>query len=269
MIEDLFIRFKVKREANPTPAEGVIDIYNLNQSNETRIRERAVRVLLEAGYGDTLETIFDGVIRRVERVRADRDRITRVHVGGRTAIGAPRRSTFLRTYEGDIAVRDIVRDGVATLGLELGDVSLIPEDAAETDFTYNGSTQLMLSERLRPLGIEWYEDSGVVRFSRFRTSSDDRTSGVVVSERTGMIGSPTVTDDGVRVAMLLDARMRLDTRIRIETQASVVDRGASADAVNERAQELLGGVWKVIEVLHAGDNRDGEYRTTVEGRPVQ
>lgn len=272
VIDGLFVHFNIRREATSTPAEGTIDIYNLNESNETRIRERAVRVLLEAGYQGAVEPIFDGVVRRVERQRVDLDRIVRVHVGGKISgaevAGQGRRSVFVRGYETTVSVRELVADGVETLGLVLGDISIIPEDAVETDFSYNGDTQLMLRERLRPLGIEWYEEDGVVRFSKIRASVDDRIEGVVISERTGMLGSPTETDDGVTVRTLLDPRLRLDTRIRIES--SVLDRGASGDAENIRAGEvtLPGTVFKVVEVTHEGDNREGPFETTVQARPL-
>ena len=268
-VEDLYIRFRIKREATASSAEGTIDIYNLNESNETRIHERAVRVVLEAGYQDRLATIIDGRVRRVERERVDLDRITRIHIGGHTAdaeaVGSARRSIFMRTYEGTVQVRDIVRDGVEHMMLEIGNVDLIPEDEVETDFKYNGSTQIMLTERLRPLGLEWYEDNGVIRFSRFGKSADDR-DGIVISERTGMIGTPTVTDDGIRVRTMLDARMQLDTLIRVES--SVLDKTASGDAANERAVEIENRLWKIIEVEHVGDNREGDFASTVEGRPV-
>ena len=254
-VEDLLLSFRFRREATSTPADGHVDIYNLTEDNEARIHERAVRVLLEAGYQNTRETLFDARVRRVERQRVNLDRITRIHVGGQTTPGEqaaePRRAIFMRTYEGTISVRDIVRDGVATLGLDLGSMDLIPADAVETDFRYNGPTQDMLTHRLRPLGIEWYEDNGLIKFSRFAMSADDR-DGVVVSEKTGMIGTPTVTDDGIRVATLLDARMQIDTLIRV-------------DSVIETSNRL----WKIVELEHSGDNREGIYQTIVEARPVQ
>lgn len=263
-IRNLLVRFRIRREATDTPAEGRIDIYNLNESNETRIRERAERVVLEAGYGGTLDTIFDGDVRRVERQRADLDRITRVHVGGNVETRS--RSIFIRSYEGEVAVRDIVTDGVATLGLQLGPVDLIPESAVETDFRYSGPTHVMLSQRLRPLGVRWYEADGVVHFTRLRRSIDDRPSGVLISERSGMVGTPTVTDDGIRVRTLLDPRLRLDSLIRVESD--VLPDAASGDSLNLRAGEFHQAEWKVVTVEHAGDNREGPFTTTVEARPV-
>lgn len=248
--EDLLVRFRVKREATATPADGVIEVYNLQERTETRIRERGERVILEAGYGGTLSPIFDGDVRRVRRKREGLDRITRIFVGG--SVAAQSRAIFMRSYEGAVAVRDIVRDGVAALGLTLGPLDLIPEDAVEVDFRYNGPARLMLTWRLHPLGIQWYEDSGVVRFSRFGMTEDDRLQGVLVSERSGMIGTPEVTDDGVKVRSLLDSRLRIDTRFRIESTE-----------VEEASR-----VWKCVMVEHRGDNREGAFETVADGRPL-
>ena len=253
IVENLLIRFRIRREATSTPPAGTVDLYNLADDSETKIRQRGRSVVLEAGYGDQMDRVFDGRVRRVERQREHLDRITRIHVGGTMAATATTRSLFIRSYEGSVSVRDLIRDGVEVLGLPLGDLDLVPADAVEVDFHYNGLTRIMLTERLRPRGLEWYEDDGgVVRISRIQRTADDRPQGVVISEATGMIGTPTVTDDGLRVRSLLDARLRLDTRVRVESVvAEVSDR-----------------TWKVIDVEHAGDNREGEYVTVVELRPL-
>ena len=122
----------------------------------------------------------------------------------------------------------------------------------------------MMRERLRPLGVMWYEEAGTVHVSKYRRTADDRL--VTISEKTGMVGSPAVTDDGIRVQTLLDPRLRLDTQFRVES--SVLDRAASGDAVNERAAELDGGTWKITELEHRGDNREGDYLTVITGTPL-
>ena len=248
-ITDLLISFRIRREASSTPAEGHVDIYNLTEIHEKRIKERGEKIRLEAGYADQLNLVFDGDVRRVERQRHELDRVTRIYVGGN--VFAQTVSIFVRSYEGEVSVRDIVRDGVETLELELGPIDLIPADAVETDFRYNGSTRVLLSQRLEPLGMEWYEDNGVVRFSRIGMTADDRPQGVTVSERTGMIGTPTITDDGIRVATLLDSRLRIDTRLQVESE--FIEPGEQ---------------WKIVSVEHSGDNREGKFISIVEARPL-
>lgn len=256
-IEQLLIRFEIRHEATDTPASGTIDFFNLADATETRIRDRGEQIRLWAGYGDDPPLIAAGDVRRVERMRADQDRITRVHFGGHVALQTS--ATFQRAYEGTVTVREIVTDIVAAMGLELGPLDAIPEDATVEDVTHGGGARFWLTQRLRPLGVEWYEESGVIRFTRQATSVDDRRGDdtVVVSETTGMVGTPTTTDDGVRVRTLLDARITLDTRFRIVTAVT-----------GERATEISAGEFKAVTVTHAGDNRDGNFHTEIEGRPV-
>lgn len=267
IIDDLMIRFDIRYEATGTPAAGHIDVLNLHASTETRIRERGTRVRLWAGYGDDPPLIADGDVRRVERMRSEQDRVTRIHFGGNVRrLSGP---IFRRTYEGVVAIRRIVTDIVAAMpGLELGPLDPIPAEATEEDVAHDGPARFYLTVRLRPIGVEWYEQDGVIRFSRGGMSADDRQGGdtVIISERSGMIGTPTTTDDGVRVRTLLDPRIRIDTRFRIES--SVLDAGAAGAAVSERAEEVRLGEWKAIAVKHAGDNREGSFETEAEGRPA-
>ncbi len=257
-IEDLLVRFRVSKESTSTPAAGTIDLFNIAADTERRIHERAVRALLEAGYADgTLQTVFDGSVRRVERLRTDLDRVVRVHVGGKTSRAGGNldsNSVFIRTYQGTVPVSTIVRDGIETMGLEAGNLSLIPEDAEIVDFQYNGETGLMLQERLKPLGLEWYEENGVVHVTKPMASTDDSAGSFMISEGTGMIRSPTVTDDGIRVITMLDPRIRLDARFKIESRLV--------------GDEVTTTTWKASKVEHSGDNREGEYQTRIEGKAL-
>ena len=267
-VEDLLIRFRVQKYANGTPAEGEIDIYNLADASETRVQERGKAVVLFAGYDGRLEEVFRGDVRRVERFREKYDRITRIHVGG--AVQNRTVAIFRRAYEGETAVRTIVQDAVAELGLDIGPLTLIPADATKTNFRYNGgSISLLLDRLLEPYGVSWYEEDGTVRFTRLQASADDRPDGVTISENTGLIGTPTRTDDGIRFKTLLDHRLKLDTVVTVQAFAAVLRAGSGGGGTNERAAELEGARWKVVEVVHGGDNREGEFYTQVEGRPVQ
>ncbi len=252
-LRHLYIHFRIRREARSTPAEGFIEIYNLTPRSEARIRERAERVMLKAGYEGRSEIIFDGDIRRVERVRQELDRITMIHIGGMVA--KQQKATFNRTYQGDTPIRTIYTDAIATLGFDLGPFDLIPEDAVETDFRYDGPTGLLLDQLLLPYGLKWFEEDGVARVTAIGKSTDDRQEGVLITERTGMIGTPTVTDDGLRVNTLLDVRLKLDTKCRVES--SILEDEMSGNQI-----------YKVINLVHAGDNREGQFNTVADLRPV-
>ena len=283
--EKLFIKFEVKREVDSASASGKIEIYNLNESNETRIRERGQPIKLLAGYGDRLDLLAEGTTGNINREREGLDRITRIEYRGNVEllIGA----TFNRAYRGLVPVRHIVRDAIegraarrppprhiveavgtgdlsalpGIQGLSLGALDAIPGDATEMDFSFGGPVKKLLTQLLRPLEVEWYEDNGIIRFSRRGMSTDDRV--VMISEDSGMIGSPTITEKGIKVRMLLDPRLGLDSRIRVESR--VRGRAASGDAANQRVFEAS-GEHKVLSLVHQGDNRGGEFFTEVEAK---
>ena len=259
-IQELYQRFKIRKESTGTPAEGVIDIFNLSEDNETRIKERGKPIKLEAGYeGSGLEHVFSGTIRRVERKRIDLDRVTRVHVGGELSVQAEGeeatpRAVFIKSYEGEVTVRTIASDAIQTFGLSVGSLEAIPEDAVEVDFKYNGDARIFLTQFLRPYGLHWYIENGEVKLSEYQKPVDDRPAGVTVSERTGMVGTPTITDDGVRIHTLLDPRVSLGSTLHVESSLG---------------GELHNSTWKVIELTHTGDNREGSFQTVIEGRPLR
>ena len=249
-IENLLVRFRLRREATDTPADGHITIYNLTVESEQRIRQRGQRIRLEAGYSGELSLLFDGDVRRVERVREQVDRAVKIHVGGNVA--KRRQAVFTRTYEVATPLRTIFADAAATFDLAVGPLSLIDEDIVKpAGFSYQGPTALLLYGLLEPYGLRWFEDDGVIRLTRRGQSGDDRPRGVLIGQRSGMIGTPTITDDGLRVRSLIDPRLRLDTRFRVESE--LVDAGA---------------LWKIVEVTHQGDNWTGSFETLVEGRPL-
>ena len=259
-VEELYIQFRIRKEATGTPAEGNIDIYNLSEENEARIRDRGKKVTINVGYqGGELRRLFTGTIRRVRRHRVELDRVTRIVVGGELSVrsmGQGPRAVFIKAYEGEVPARTIVSDAINVLGLSVGSLEQLPGDATETDFKYNGDARVFLTYFLEPYGLHWYIEDGVVKLSKYRQTSDDRPAGITISERTGMIGTPTITDDGVRVQTLLDSRLALNSRVKIES--SVFDN-----------QEFEGATWKVVELTHIGNNREGVFESSIEGRPLQ
>ena len=251
LIDDLFVSFRIKRKATNTPASGDISIYNLNERNETRIRERGRTVTLEAGYVDAVEKIFSGDVRRVDRQRSALDRITQISIGGN--LKKLNEAVFNKSYWGQVPIRDIVRDAVSEIDMSLGPIELVPDEEFEFDYKASGSAIKTLTRILVPRGVQWYEEDGTIRFTSIGKSGDDRASGIIINEQTGMIDTPTVTDDGIRVRTMLDARLKIDTKIRVETTVPEIYPDT---------------IYKVIEVEHEGDNRAGDFATTIEARQV-
>lgn len=273
VIEDLLIRFDIRLDGTDTPPSGQIDILNPADSTETRIRERATKFKLFAGYLYTPPSLLmEGEIRRVERLREGLDRVTRIYLGG--AIEAITTATFTKSYT-KVTLREIVTDLVAEMdGVVLGALNAIPHNIELEDLSHDGPAKYYLSARLKPFGFEWYEDNGVIKFRKIPTQAQAGQPGgtgagttpaatpappsIIISEETGMIGSPTITDEGVRVTTLLDNRLAPGVRFKVESDYLIA---------YERGVEVSTDTFVAAMVGHYGDNWTGSFYTDVDGRP--
>lgn len=254
VIENLVIHIDLKKEASSAPSEGSIMIYNLSESTETLIREAGEQIRVEVGYGNELSVIYDGQIRRVDKDRSTLDRVTKIEVGGNADIVTNAR--FNRGYEGSIPTRLIVNDIVATFNLTPSPVDIIPADARLQDFVYSGRSTDALDEILQPLNIYWFEDDGVIRLSKVGREVVSDT--VVLSATTGLIGSPSITEDGIKFKSVMNAAIVVGGVIQIDSM--VLTEAASGGDMSQRANEYQGR-YKVTQLTRRGDNWMGEFVT--------
>lgn len=275
--DQLFIEFNIKHKANSTPLEGELAIYNLNRAHEDVIRQRGTQLDMFAGYRRSrFGLIASCDVRRVDRnhlasrtrtrattktSRSGLNRITRVHIGGQIA---QRTESFISVSFSDsqtvrTIVQKIIEEGFPNM--TFGNINAIPIQAREDDYLGGGRAGDVLTRLLAAHGLTWYEDANVIFFTK-NVGFDD--SAIRISERTGLIGSPTVTIDeidedtglveaptvteyGVRITTLLDHRINLASELHLTSNT-------------EEAQ----GDFKVEQLQHRGNNRDGRYVTEIE-----
>ncbi len=260
-IDNLRMEIEAVKEAQSLPAEGFVRIYNLNENTETRIRQRAERVRVFAGYDGELGLIFDGDIRRVERDRGGLVRITTITLGGN--VFKLTNARVSRSYEGQVSTRQIVSDVLPTFGIDFDSLDVIPEDAVQNDFAFTGRTYDLLNKVLRPININFYEENNSISFSSVGSAPNEFE--FLISQNTGMVGSPSITDEGVKVKSLLNPRLNVNRRIRVVSD--VLQRAPDGDAQNAKASEQE-GVYKITKVAHKGDNREGDFVTEIDAVPL-
>lgn len=251
------IGFEFTYSATDTPTEGRIILYDLKAETAEAVQTTARAVRMSGGYQQNLGLLFDGVVRRIEHERDGLERQTRIVVGGQTIIppgeNENHRAVTVNSNGEEITLKAAVASVVEQLGLELGDTSPLP-DLTSAEFYAGGEDGTeVLTGWLRFHDVEWYEEKGVIQFSKKRARSN-RAIDVTISEETGMVGTPRVEfdDDGgvsVGVKALLNPAIELGTTIKVES-------------------EIITGAFKVVELKHIGDNwRRDHFNTEVEGVP--
>ncbi len=242
-----YIQIEIMKNLSGKPNEGIVRMFNLSYSTENKIIETGKRIRVFAGHDGNPMLIHDGDIRRVDRDPDENslNRITSVSIGGNVIKLS--QSIFNKSYSGQVAVKQIVKDAIPTLDLEYADIDQIPDNEFLNDYSFTGKTSDLLDEILDPIQIQWFENDNFIKFSAREKALE---SVVLLTPKTGLIGSPSITDKGSKFTSVLNGRLSLNSQVKIES-------------------ELVNGVYKINQVLHTGDNRDGKFVTEGLGATIE
>jgi len=238
------ISFSVERTADENAMQATIEIYNLSPNNRERIYERGGPVLLMAGYPETISILLDGNVERVRIRRDGRARITTIDCVGQSIALDRLGGVTMRSYDGWVQANIIFADIVSDMGMESGDLSYV-QNYRVKDFVWSGPSSAALTSLLRWIArnvnesFRWWDDDGVIRIRE--VGRDMRSAPAIsTSRKTGMVDSPTRTDDGIEVQMLLEPRVQIGSRVTI-------------------ASEAITGTFTCTQLRHRGDTWSGDF----------
>ena len=257
----LMVSWEVQRTADSRQPSGTVTLYNLTRQHEIQVEHLYTDILLQAGYPDRFGVLVDAQIKDVSRVKSDLDRVTICEIGGKigTLYSGAARGRMVPVdlaYLGEVTLETVVADIAAQMGLTVEPITRVAEIDETLENWASGlqPAHRILDDLLLPHGLAWYEDTGsVLRFRRGGKPGIAKGGVLTISERTGMIGTPGITEDGLRVRTLIDHRVELDGLVQVQ----------SSFYPSETA-----GMWKAVAVRHWGDNRDGEAVTELELRQI-
>lgn len=258
-LHDLTIRFSIKKGLSSTQNDATISIWNLSESSRNALGKELDDIVLEAGYlppqgGGNVGVIFKGQIRDVEHKRDGPDIVTTLSCGdGDKAI---REATIGKTYPKGSKVTDVVEDLYKQLeaeGIDRGEWKF-PEDLPPFKRPYSvcGTCKRELDTLSRGHDFYWSIQNGTMEI----VPGDGFVGGIVLlSPETGLIDTPTITDNGVKFKALLNPEIRPNRRVRIES----------------KTLEMNGenGEFRVSECTFAGDNREGDFTVSGTGESVK
>ena len=254
--ERLRIAFRISREPDAPPA-GRIDIHNLAVATEDDVLERGEEITLVAGYEETAAEIFRGRLEKVTREekrvvsrrRSGTSRITSLQVTSE-AQGPELLGGFTsRGYQGEVPIRQLALDMASDFGMPITGLEAVPADATIANWVWSLSTAAGLTAILSRVGCTWHEDDGEIRINKIGSASPGGSGDFGIGIASGLLGSPTLTDEGASVVTLLNPLMRLGSRVTVDSKT-------------------VQGTWKVAALAHEGDNWLGEFQTRLSLRPI-
>jgi hypothetical protein len=260
---EMMISFDVTKGISSSANTANIDLYNLTESHRNAVGKELDEVILEAGYypptgGNNVGIIFKGNIRDVSHKRSGSDIITTISCGdGDKAL---RKGVINKSYPKNTPIKTVVDDlykELAKEGVTRGEWKF-PDDVEKTNPNYKrpyaacGSCARELNTIGRGKKFYWSIQNGTMEI----IPSDGYIGQLaVISPDTGMIDTPTLTDNGCRVSTLLNPEIRPNRRVKVES--SIIELNAA------------NGIYRVTESTFRGDNRGDDFRVDVTGEAIQ
>lgn len=283
-LSELHIQFQVNASDVETPNNAAIRVFNL--SDETagaimRLPAEFGSVLLGAGYQDTGPIqIFKGSIKQVRRGRinptdtyvdifaADGDMAYNQSIVAQSAKNVDTSKQIAITLQA--MSRNGVNSAVAPgINLTAGQA---PVPAASSNVTLGavlprgkvlfGLARSVLRDLAKTNNWTWTINGGVLTF--ISQTGYQAGEAVVLTSKTGMIGLPQQTDNGISVVCLLNAKIQSGALLQINNksiQTAIV--GPAFTAINNLPSLNADGYYKAIVVEHEGDTRGDPWYTKI------
>lgn len=259
----LHCKFCIKRSSNMTPNCADIRVYNLDKNTALQIKKQFTRVVVQGGYDSNYGVIFRG---NIKQVIIGRESATNTFVDLNCGDGdlAYNYAVVNSTVKGGSSMLDQLNQIAApmrSLGTALGNQqpafqpTILPRGK-----TLWGSSRDYLRNLAHQNNLTWSIQDEQIQFVNQRGYA--RGVSVVLTSKTGMIGTPQQTNIGVNVVCLLNPLINPGRTIKIDN-ASVaqlkIDLGNPKDPVNLAPPLTADGVYYALVVEQTGDTRGVDW----------
>lgn len=255
---EMRVQFDVERTISGSPNTFSIKIYNLSKDHRNALGRELEMVQLEAGYvppegGGNLGIIAKGRIRDFQHDREGADIVTTVSCGDGDA--AYRRSTVSKTIPKGTPIPEVVEElykDMEKQGINRGEWKF-PDDVRTLKRPYSmcGSCTRELDTLGRGNGFYWSIQNETLEI----IPGNGYLAGMIlVSPSTGMIGAPTITDNGVKVKALLNPDARPNRQVKVESE--VLQMNSQGDT------------YRISELNFSGDNQEGDFVMNITGESM-
>lgn len=237
----LTMSFDLTKTITAEPNAATISVVNLSRSTRNLITDKKYnRILLNAGYGNDLKTLFIGYIDVVENKKESVDTTTimtcsdgsRDYRESRTAVTVTKGQTDKDVVKEVLKNMPNTGDGIQEIPI----VNPLPRGK-----TMVGNSRDILKTVAKNQDADWSIQDGKLLILP-RTHALANNEGFLIQEGTGMIGSPQKTSDGLEVQCYLNNIMRVGQLCRV---VSII-------------QEYSGD-FKITKIQMRGSNKGADF----------
>lgn len=254
-VEELRVQFRVVKTRSKEPNTCEATIFNLAEATRGGMQAKGAKLILQAGYADTMAQVFGGDVRLIEHTHPGAEWATKIQAGdGERAF---RHARVNIAFKGGTPATTIVHEIGKRMGLDLGN---LVEQAGSVKghfkhgYVAHGPASRELTKALSAQGYEWSIQDG--RLQILKVDAAMSGGAVLLTPDSGLIGSPEfgspLKQGGppvLRVRSLLQPTIRPGGQLELDAAAQK-------------------GRYVVHKVEHSGDTAGGEWYSTAEVVPL-
>lgn len=261
-LSSLRIQFKIKKSDAQTPNTAEIRVYNLAPNTAKQIREEFKTVVLQAGYESNYGVIFHGNIKQVRLGRengtdsyidiaaGDGDDAYNYAVVNATLAAGAKQSDQINAAAGAMSSRGVSKGYIGETGgaaLPRGKVMY-------------GNARDYLRQSAQASETTWSVQDGKLQVVPLTSVLPNQA--VLLTSKTGLVGTPEQTNDGIKAKCLLNPMLKIGVRVKINEEnvalAKLPDSSKDATA-NKPADISKDGIYRLLVVEHSGDTRGNDW----------
>jgi hypothetical protein len=254
IVEDLKIDFDVKATIGSSQNTGTVKIWNLRKDNRGKLGEEFDTITLEAGYQDgPFGIILKGDIRDAENTLEDgaADVCSTIEVGeGDKAVNKAGVSKTFPKGTKPKAIIDHVADSMKISKGSFVGLDDLPE--TKRPYTVFGHSAKEMDKMGREFGFYWSIQKGHIEAVKSDKYIEDT---ILFDPKSGLIGTPTVTDKGLKFKTLLHPKLAPNRSV--EVKSPFLDEIGKSGKV------------RLSAVSFTGSNRGDDFYADCEGSRIE
>lgn len=261
-LSNLRIVFKIKKSDAQTPNTAEIRVYNLAEETAKQIKKEFNRVILQAGYESNYGVIFDGNIKQV-RIGRENGVDTYIDIAagdGDDAYNYAVVNTTLAAGAKQSDQIDAAAGSMSSRGVSKGYVAGTGEASLPRGKVMYGMARDYLRQSAEASDTTWSVQDGKLQFVP-RTEVLPNQA-VVLNSKTGLVGQPEQTNDGIKAKCLLNPMLKIGVRVKIDekdvAEAKLPDTSKDSEA-NKPAAISSDGIYRLLVVEYSGDTRGTDW----------
>jgi hypothetical protein len=276
----LRIKFSVKRSDTQTPNFAEIRVYNVAQDTamqifsafspgtidaQTGLVTNKGRVILQAGYGGNQGIIFNGNIKQIILGRESAtDTFIDIMAGdGDRAYNFAIVNTTIRTPK-MIDQLNAAAAPMAPFGTTIGDTGTLPTTQLPRGKVMYGQSKNYMRNIAKSTGQAWSIQNEKLTFIPLKSYLPG--TALEINAKTGMIGTPQQTNEGVNLKCLLNPMINVGTAVKLDNKSIArykINLSVPLSPANIPAPINADGIYYVLVCEHSGDTRGIEWYSSL------